>query len=79
MQLSLYIMWELTVVHGPKVKRKFFCWKKQFEKLLFEVVPDEAVDGKVDGGVEHERQLVDRGDRQPKLPGERIQDKDIQR
>ena len=43
-----------------------------FEKLLFEVFPHEAVDDKVDGGVEHERQLVNRGDRQPKIPGERI-------
>ena len=42
------------------------------EKFLFEVFPDEAVDDKVDGGVEHERQLVDRGDRQPQIPGERI-------
>ena len=35
---------------------------------MFEVLPDKAVDDKVDGGVEHQRQLVDRGDRQPKLP-----------
>ena len=48
-----------------------------FEKLLFEVFPHEAVDDKVDGGVEHERQLVDGGNRQPKLPGERIKVKDI--
>ena len=39
---------------------------------MFEVFADEAVDDKVDGGVEHERQLVDRGDRQPQLPGEII-------
>ena len=61
-------MCKLASVHGPKAKRKFFCWTKKFEKLLFEVLPDEAVDDKVDGGVEHERQLVDRGDCQPKLP-----------
>ena len=64
-------MWQLAVVHGPKVKRKFSCWKKKFEELLFEVLPDEAVDDKVDGGVEHERQLVDGGDGQPELPGEK--------
>ena len=55
------------------MKRKFSCRKKKFEELLFEVLPDEAVDDKVDGGVEHERQLVDGGDGQPELPGERIQ------
>ena len=41
---------------------------------MLEVFTNEAVDDKVDGGVEHERQLVDRGDGQPNLPGsERIQ------
>ena len=54
------------------MKRKVFWRKTKFEKFLFEVFPDETVDDKVDGGVEHERQLVDRGDRQPQLPGERI-------
>ena len=70
-------MRRLAGVHGPKAKRKFFWWKEKFEKLLFEVFPDEAVDDKVDGGVEHERQLVDGGNRQPKLPGERIRVKDV--
>ena len=54
------------------MKRKVFWRKTKFEKFLFEVFADEAVDDKVDGGVEHERQLVDRGDRQPQLPGEII-------
>ena len=70
-------MRRLAGVHGPKAKRKFFWWKEKFEKLLFEVFPHEAVDDKVDGGVEHERQLVDGGNRQPKLPGERIRVKDV--
>ena len=43
-----------------------------FEKLLLEVFANKAVDDKVYGGVEHERQLVDRGDRQPKIPCEII-------
>ena len=67
-QLLLCIMCRLAGVHGPKAKGRVFCWTKKFEKLLLEVLPDEAVDDKVDGGVEHERQLVDWGDRQPKLP-----------
>ena len=54
------------------MKRKVFWRKTKFEKFLFEVFADEAVDDKVDGGVEHERQLVDRGDRQSQLPGEII-------
>ena len=62
------IVYHLGVGCCPKVKRKVFWRKKKFEKLLFEVFPDEAVDDKVDGGVKHESQLVDRGDRQPQLP-----------
>ena len=50
-------MRRLAGVYGPKAKRKFFWRKEKFEKLLFEVFPHEAVDDKVDGGVEHERQL----------------------
>ena len=72
--LWLYIVWELAIVNIPKAKSISFWMKNKFEKFLFEVFPNEAVDEKVDGGVEHERQLVDRGDCQPNLPGsERIQ------
>ena len=59
-------------VQGPKVKRSLSARKTKFQKLLFEVFPHEAVDDKVDGGVEHEGQLVDRGDRQPEIPGKKV-------
>ena len=59
-------------VQGPKVKRSLSARKTKFQKLLFEVFPHEAVDDKVDGGVEHEGQLVDRGDYQPEIPGKKV-------
>ena len=65
-------MRRLAGVHSPKAKRKFFWRKEKFEKLLFEVFPHEAVDDKVDGGVEHEGQLVDWGDCHPEIPGKKV-------
>ena len=59
-------------VQGPKVKRSLSARKTKFQKLLFEVFPHEAVDDKVDGGVEHEGQLVDWGDCHPEIPGKKV-------